>query len=166
KTLAALAQIPTVVAPAHDAVDFLPAILPDIARPQVAGFAIEAEAPRVSEAEGVDLGAAALRHGRTTPRRDRATRRRERAARRVRVVGDDAVRTLALLPIDVDAQHGAQQGLGVLPVAERIGRRSAVAAADVEVAVRAKREVTAVVIFVGLRHLEQHHFTPRIEDVG
>src|SRR3954469_17731554 len=56
---------------------------------------------------------------------------------------------LGLLPGGVEAQDLAQQPLRVLRVAERIAAAPAVARAGVEPSIRAKLELTAVVVRIG-----------------
>ncbi len=47
---------PAVVAAVFDQVDHFPEVLADVARPQIAGLAIEGELPDVAQADAVDLG--------------------------------------------------------------------------------------------------------------
>ena len=51
---------PAVVAAFFDLVDHLPQILADFAAPEIAGLAVEAEAPQLPQAVGVDFGAGAF----------------------------------------------------------------------------------------------------------
>ena len=46
---------PAVVAAVLDAVDHLPEVLADVAGPQLAGLAVEAELPDVAQADAIDL---------------------------------------------------------------------------------------------------------------
>src|SRR5437867_3915907 len=51
---------PAVIAALFDLVDHLPQILADLAAPDVAGLAVEAVAPQLPQAIGVDFGAGAF----------------------------------------------------------------------------------------------------------
>src|SRR5471030_3032258 len=51
---------PAVVAALFDLVDHLPQILADFAAPEIAGLAVEAVTPQLSQAVGVDFVASAL----------------------------------------------------------------------------------------------------------
>ena len=69
-----------------------------------------------------------------------------------RVVGRNVITGGSLVgDVDVDAQHLAEQLIRVLRVVLRIVAAAAVAHADVEIAVRAEREMAAVVIGERLR---------------
>ena len=110
------------------AVDLLVAILADVADPQVAGLAIEREAPRVAQAERPD---------------EVVTRHAD-----VGIRGRDRVR---LPRVDVDPEDLAQQRTEALGAVAGIAGAAAVAHPDVEIAVGPEREHPAVVVRVGLR---------------
>src|SRR5690606_21697481 len=57
--------------------------------------------------------------------------------------------------VDVDPQHGAEQGLRVLPVGEGVPGPAAVAHADIEQAVGAEAEPAAIVVGRRLLHRQQ-----------
>src|SRR5690606_33165659 len=104
-------------------VDLLDRVLADVADVEVAGQAVEAEAPRVAQAERPDLVPdVRVVHERIGRRDDRAGR------------------------VDVEAEDLAEQRVPTLGVARRIPGRPAVAETDVEVAVRSEGEAAAVVV--------------------
>ncbi len=104
------------------------AFCPTSADPELAGLAIEREAPGVAQADRVDLGPP--------------------AAPGVRVVPRNGV---GLAPIDVDSQDLAEQLVGILGAVLRIAARAAIAHADVEETIRSERNHAAIVVGVGLR---------------
>ena len=120
-------------------VDLLPAVLADLADHQIAREAVEREAPRVADAVGVDLGSGA--GGKRLARRDR--------------VG------LSARGARIDAQDLAEQDAGVLS----IGAHTAVAHADVEVAVGAELQLAAVVVGGRVRDTE-HEAVTGVGNVG
>src|SRR5262249_25500716 len=100
-----------------DEQDHLPKILPNVAYPRLAGKRIEAEAPRIAKAVGIDFRA------------------------RIRntdewVVLWDRVVAAGVRVIDVEAHHDSEQVVQALPRALGIGTAGAVASSDVKVAVR------------------------------
>ena len=105
-------------------VDFLERVLADVADPEVAGRAVEAEAPRIAQTVRPDLAARAGALG-------------ERIRRR------NGVRRAV---IDVDAQDLAEELIEVLGVVVRIAAGAAVAGADVEIAVGSELQLPAVVV--------------------
>ena len=121
-------------------VDLLPFVLADVADPQIAVGAIEAEAPRVADAVEPHLRPPALAVGE-------------------RVVGRNAVLLAARRVGGVDPQDLAQQRLGVLPVALGIAAAAAVAECDVQVAVGPELHLPAVV--VGERVLDRQQLAVR-----
>ena len=96
---------------------------------------VEAVAPRVAQTETPDLGPCS---GRSTAE--------ERVRGRYLITGRIRIRH-----VDIDAQHLAKPFRRRLRAILRIVSRAAVAEADVEKAVGAKRQVAAVVIGEGLR---------------
>src|SRR4051794_18642388 len=133
-------------AAARQVVDLLPRVLPHVADDEVARAAVEREAPRVAQAERVDL---APRAG--TPDE--------------RVVARHAVRPSAGGP-RIDAQDLPQQRAEVLGVPARaveVAAAPAVARADVEQAVGTEEQEAAVVVRLGVVHLEDE---PRRRRVG
>ena len=140
--MVALQHVPPVVAAPLDEINLLPAVLPDVAGPEIPGVAVKAEPPRVAQAVCPDL---------TAP-----------AARREGIVRRDGVGLFRGRPGHVDAQDRPEQRCRVLPVAQRVAGRAAVAQADVQVAVRPERDLPAVVVGVGLLHLQDHQFAVRI----
>src|SRR5207248_3364168 len=121
----AFLRVPAVVEAGLDDVDLLVEVLADVAEPQLAGLAIEAEAPRVAQAVGVDL-------------RPRAGGRDEGVAR-----GRPPGR-------GIETEQLAEDDAEVLRVAHRVALRAAVAEAEVEVAVGTEDHVAAVVVGEGL----------------
>ncbi len=148
----ALAETPPVVAAALDDVDFLARALADVARPQPARGAVEAEAPRVAQAPGENLRAivCALSGG---------------AARiaRKRVVGRDRVVARAR---DVDAEDGAHEVGGGLGIVERVAAGAAVADGNVQVTVGPELDAAPVVVVVGLVDGEQQLLGGRVEGLA
>src|SRR5262249_44867107 len=111
------ADVPAVVAAELDLVDLFPLVLADVAGPELAGQAVEAEAPGVAKTVSVDLRLA--------------------AARAERVVARDAVGRAV---VDVDAEDLAEERRQLLAVALRVAARAAVAVGRVEEAILAERD--------------------------
>ncbi len=104
----------------------LPRVLPHIGDVQVAGLAVEAEAPRIAQARRPDLGPGALLVDEG-------------------VILGYAVRAVPT-SIHVDAEDLRQEGVVVLAVTVGITRTTAVAEGDVQVAIGAERQHPAVVV--------------------
>src|SRR5687768_1422081 len=140
----ALAESPAVVAAGDDAIHFLPVALADVAGPEIARRAVEAESPGVAKAVCVYLRAflGARAHA------VRAPRIAEPA-----VVGRDRVIRAAR---DVDPQELAQELASVLRIILRIAARAAVPERHVQHAVRAESEMSAVVVVERLVDGKQH----------
>src|SRR5262249_55573627 len=85
------------------------------------------------------------------------------AALRVWIVGRNGVR---LRVVHVEPQELAEERLAVLSVAVRISRRAAVPHPDVEHAVRTESQASAIVIGIGLIHLEHELARGRISHIG
>ena len=123
-----LERVPAVERPgaraARREVDLLPRALADVGEREVAGGAVEREAPGVAEAEGPDL-------------RPRASDADERVAGRDRV-GDAAPR--------IDAEQLAEQAAEVLRVLGRIVAAAAVPGARVQEPVGAELQLAAPVV--------------------
>src|SRR5688500_15694782 len=105
--LRALETFPAVVAAAHDSIHFFEQALTDVAEPHVVSLAIEAPAPGIAEADGVNLGTV-LRAG--------AVHIAERGAGGERIVGRDAIERRAGHAPDIDADHLAEQRPQILRV--------------------------------------------------
>jgi MFS family permease len=132
-----LHDVPSVVQPSavrRHPVDLLQFALADIGYPDV--VAVEAEAPRVAEAVGPNLRARVV-------------------AVDERIVGGNAVGSIARRRVDIDPQQLAEQSVEPLTVVVWIPRTSAVAKRDVQVSVRPELERAAVVIRVWLIDPEQ-----------
>ena len=136
----ALIHPPAVIAALHDRrVDFLACALADVAHPELAGPAIEAEAPGIAHAERKNFVAPGRVDEGIVERRGI-----ERARNRVRM-------------IDVDTQYLAQQHIGVLCVVRRIVARAAVTRPQVQVAVGSEGQHAAVVVgLTGMRDDQEH----------
>src|SRR5262249_9781508 len=93
EAVVALADVPAIVAAARDDVDLLERRLTDVPDPEVAGLAVEAPAPGIAEADGIDLRA--IEDAGTAEIAQRGAG--ERVARRDRVGRAERLR------IDVDA---------------------------------------------------------------
>src|SRR5205823_854778 len=106
-------DIPSVILTAPHDGDFLHAILPNVANPQVARDRIEAESPRLAESPGPDFG---TRIGAITKR----------------IVRGNRVREAGVPVIHVNAQNFAEMCGQVLAVALRVLLRAGVAHPDVE----------------------------------
>ncbi len=126
----ARADAPAVIAAILDALDHLPEVLPDVAGPELAGLAVEAELPDVAQADAVDLGGP-VGMGLRPPRR---------------VVGGNPGRLAAGRMIDVDPQDRAAPVLRVLTGRERVGGGPAIAQGDVEIAVGPEDDRAPVVV--------------------
>ena len=130
---------PAVVAAFLDLVDHLPQILADFAAPKVAGPAIEAEAPQLAQAVGVDFGPG-LVPGSFLEGYDLADER---------IVLRDAVRLAGRRIIDIDAQQLGEDARQILADVVCVGDAGAVAGDDVEIAVGAELQAAAVVAAIG-----------------
>ena len=91
-----LQRVPAVVATRLDQINLLPGVLADLASPQIAGFAVKGNTPRVSETVGPDLRALAV--GRPGER----------------VVGRDCVFEVIDRPININSDDRAEQRRRVL----------------------------------------------------
>ena len=123
-------------------IHFLVQVLAHIGDVQVAGQPVEAVAPGIAQAQGPDL----VTHAGIADKG---------------VVCRDGV---GIAAVHVDAQHGAQQRRAILAIAELVASRAAVAGTDVQVAVRAKGQVAAVVVAGRLVQLEQGDLAAGIGD--
>src|SRR5262249_44062792 len=94
------------------------------------GRIVDRELPRVTKAERPDLG----------------QRRNRHTVDKGVVGGYDVTVRIFVGHIDVDPEQVAEQRIRILRVVEWITRRSAVAHPDIEVAVRAKYQVSTVVV--------------------
>ena len=119
--VAPLRDVPAVVAAAPDEVDHLAEVLADVAGPEVAGGAVEAEPPGLPQPVGPDLG----------PCPGEADER---------VVVRDRVGLAPFGVVDVDPEDRAREVAEVLPV---VGP-AAVAGRDVEAAVLAEGQAASV----------------------
>src|SRR5690606_15544619 len=157
--VAAPAQVEPAASAGGDEVDLLVRVLADVGDPEVACERVEGDAPRVAQAQRIDLVAAgsAGAVGIGVVGRDAVVRARGQAA-----VG----RAAAAGAVDIDAQQLAQQAVRVLGVVVWIATAAAVARGAGEVAVRAELDVTAVVVAVGLLELHQNQLGGRVGDVG
>src|SRR5439155_15645939 len=106
---------PTTTGPPQT-VDLLPAVLADVADPQVAREPVEREPPRIARADGPDLVQA--------------------GAADVRVAGRIGVLEAARPVVDIDPQDLPEARRRALSAVARVACGAAVAHADVEVAVR------------------------------
>src|SRR5690348_18331415 len=115
--VASFAHTPTVIAPFHNQVDFLPQLLSDITRPQVTRLAVPTKTPHVTQAPGISLFA---RGGIT----------RQIRFIHPRIVGRDAVwqhfavlaRAHSRAGVDVDAQDLGQKRGSVRSEERRVGK--------------------------------------------
>jgi len=144
----ALGPVPPVVATARFRrpldVDLFPRVLADVGDVQVSSQPIEAEAPRVAQAEGPDL-------------RQGVVDVDERVVVRNPVAG---------LRRDVESQELAEQGQSVLAAAQGIACTATVAGGHPQHVIGAERQVTAVVIGKRLGDGEQHYLGGRIHRAG
>src|SRR3970040_3013907 len=123
----ALAWLPHVVAPAFNDIDLFPGAFAHVTQPQLTGVAIEAPAPGIAQAPGIDFRCTATA-GEGIVARYRVVLARRRNA------------------VDVDTQHCAQQGIDVLPVVLRIVARAAVAEAEKQFSEAGDGDMPAVVL--------------------
>src|SRR5690606_29381025 len=147
EALGPLHHVPAVVLAARGAgglqVHLLEPVLADVGDVKVAGLAVEAEAPRVAQAVGPDLGPGALAvHEGVVWRRDGA------------------------LAGDVEPEELAEYGVEALAVALRVAAAAAVSEPEVEVAVGTEGELTAVVVGVRLDLGEQDLLAGGVGDVA
>lgn len=124
-------------------IDLLPGVLADVADVDVAGCAVEGEAPRVAQPDGPNLvGACLADEG---------------------VIGRDGV---GVASIDVEAQDCPQQRRGVLTVLLGVAAAAAVAQPDVEIAVGSEEDLPTVVVALGLVHRQDRLRTGRVQRIG
>src|SRR5581483_7305696 len=124
-----------------DLVDHLPQILADLTAQAVAALAVEAEAPQLPQAVGIDFGSSARRF-------DEGVIRGDAVAAAADATWLVIAARLANI-IDVDAQHLGKDAGQILADVELVGDARAVASDDVEHAVGAELEAAAVVAAVG-----------------
>ncbi len=67
--------------------------------------------------------------------------------------------------VDVEPQEGAEEVVPVLAVALGVAATPAIAVAGVEIAVGAERHMPAVVVAVGLLHLDDDLLGGGVEDI-
>ena len=115
--------------------DFLEAVLADVADPQVAAVAIERKPPRVARAVDPDFG--------------RSSAGGERVA-----VGNAVATTRCR--IRVDAHDGAEQGVAILALPEDVICAAAVPEADPQLTIGTKSQVAAVVVARRLVERQQY----------
>src|SRR5690606_8002397 len=108
----------------------------DVREPQRASFAVERESPRIAQAPGEDLRAVEAR---------RVVRGTERISGE-RVAGRPVGNRIRARAVDVDAQQRAEQIRRVLRTSARIAGAAAVTEPEIEIAVGAERDMTAVVV--------------------
>ena len=77
------------------------------------------------------------------------------------VVCRNPVATVAAAGIDINTKHLGQEGAEILPRANDIPFPSTISTTDVKVSVRPENQFTPIV--VGIRLLDLHHYTDRIE---
>ncbi len=147
-----LHDIPAVVLTAQAGsglkVDLLDLVLAHIGDKEIPGLGVKAEAPGVAQPRGPDLwpGAQGLGEG---------------------VGGGNGVGQAGVRwALAVDAQDLAQERVGVLAVAQGIAAAAAVAQTDVEIAVRAKGQLAAVVVLEGLVDDQELLLAGRVGPVG
>ncbi len=129
-------------------IDLVEAALADVGDDEMAVAPIEGEAPGIAQPERPDeVGA--------------RRRAREGIAGRDGMVG----RRLGMM-VDVQPQHLPEQVVDVLSAALRVAPAAAVPQAEIEIAVRAERDVAAVVVGVGLRDDQQDGLALRIRAIG
>jgi hypothetical protein len=126
KRVRAFTDAPAVVASAFNPQHHFPEILSDVAPPEIASLAVEAELPELPEAVSVNLGAGVglVEEG---------------------VVGGDGVGAGGVAAVDIDAEQAGEQIVESLAGLAFIGDATAIAARDVEKTVGAEGEVAAVV---------------------
>ena len=124
-------------------VDLFPFVLPNVAKVEVAGTPVEAEAPGVAQAVGPDFVPAwGVNEG--------------------IVVGDG----VGCPAVHVQAQEGAKKGVDVLAMVQRVTAAAAVAQADIKVAVEgAEGEMASVVVAVGLGDGQEYLGTVGVSEV-
>jgi hypothetical protein len=123
---------PSVVPSFGDNIDFFPSVLANVGSPELICIWVKGEAPRITEAEGKDLGMMAgfFEKG---------------------IVGRKTIGTVTGAGVHVDTEDLAVVNEGVLRKALWVVCFSAVTDCDVKIAVRAKDDVSGVMIPEGLR---------------
>lgn len=132
KAVIAFHRIPSVVAALLDDVDFFPRVLSYISSPQGTRCSIKTESPRITQAICVNFFPVSV------------------AVSGKRIVRGNAVRLAIGRVVYVDAKNLAKQGAAILPVVLRITPGPSVSGGDIQVSVRSERQLTAVVVAVGL----------------
>ena len=148
ETAGALHQTPTVVfaagAQCRLEVDLFQGILSDVTDKQVSGLPIEGKSPGIAKAVSPDfIFSRRIRH--------------EWIVRR-NAVGKPAVH--------IDAQDLSKQGGQSLGVVLRVAAVAAVACADIQIAVGAELQLSAVVIAKRLVYLQQNRFRSSVRHIG
>jgi hypothetical protein len=165
----ALAVVPAVVAAAHDEVDFLARPLADVGTPELTVRGVEGDAPRIAQSGRPELGAHRGRIDRGAEERGGADKGIVRGHgigagvhRRVRR-GRKRARPL----VDVEAHNaGEEVAVDALAVLEGVVRRPFVTEREVEVTVRPKQDLAAVVVARLIPLTDQRHLGGRIGGVG
>lgn len=119
----AFTTAPAIVSAALNDINLFERTLTDIAHPQGAVDPVETPAPGIAQTVSVNF--------------------RGTAATGKRVIRRNTIRRTV---VDVNPQHRAEPGVGVLPVVERVIAGAAVAETDIQVTVRPERDVAAVMI--------------------
>ena len=160
------------VAPFHDvpAVIFAPAagcllkvnlfiiILTHVANIKITRQAVERVAPRVAQPVGPNLIASAARPI------------DQRVIRRNAIIGDGSqigtIGRIAILRFHIQPQNGAPERTLILAIAQRIFVVAAIAQANVQIAIRPKSQLAAVVVMKGLIQHQNARFAGGISHIG
>ena len=144
---------PAVVAAFFDLVDHFPEILADFAAPEVAGLAVEAEAPQLPQTVGVDFGPSVFVFDERVVLGDRVI---------FRQLAAELFRVRAFRIVHVDAEQLGEDAAEVLADGVLVGDAGTVAGDDVEIAVRPEFQAAAVMTAAG--PFEDDRFRSHVDD--
>src|SRR5690606_21615989 len=148
KAMRGFHDVPAIVAALFDDIYFLIAVLAHISRPKIPGDGIKAEPPGIAETIGVNL----------LPITFLITGKG--------IVLRNGIVLSPLLPIHIDPQDTAQQGAQILPMLLRITTGAAVAHGNVQIAIWAKGDLSAIVVGVRLIKFQQDQFAGPLSLIG
>ena len=145
-------QVPAVVSPLGDQIDFFPEVLAHISGPELPVRPIEGHAPDVTDAVGVDFRTSnQLLIRKTTDEW---------------IVFRDRVFQLAVFVIHIDSQDFTQQSLQVLSVAMWIVSCTAITDGNVQISVWTKANGSPLMVPIRMVDRHQDFFTRGIRLVG
>ena len=146
--MSSFSQIPTkvsreLVETGREIIDLLPLILADISEIQVTCLAVKREFPWISQPNCPDFW--------------------QTTTRKIEVVQWDTIR---VVPIYIDSQDLSQQSLSRLSIPQWVTSTATISHTYSQHCVGSKKDLTAIMIAVGLPDLQQDQFTAWISRLG